>query len=218
MPEIIPAILTNDIADFRKKYAELLPLSHHFKKLHVDFLDNDFLPGDTLDMSDFKGFVSHLQMVAHLMVVNPKDYFAEAKNVGFYCVVFHFEVFEHQEDIDETINLARKLGLKVGIAIDPETDLYEMAKFIPKVDVVEILTVNPGAQGRQFLPECLNKVRELKKLTPKKIAAVDGGVSPANIRDCLESGADWLIVGSTLWKSTNLNATVNALKAEFDKP
>src|SRR5262245_18319069 len=125
MTEIIPSILTNDIADYRHKYSELFGLSAYFTKLHVGFIDGDFLPKKTIQVKELIGFKSPLTLIAHFMVGNPKDYFEDAKKAGFSYVIFHFESFENGNGVNETIARARDLGLKVGLAINPETHLYE---------------------------------------------------------------------------------------------
>jgi ribulose-phosphate 3-epimerase len=216
MTEIIPAILTNDISDFRQKYAELFALSHYFTKLHIDFIDGDFLPKKTIQIKDMAGFKSTLTLIAHLMTGNPRDYFEDAKKQGFSYVFFHFEAFDDPAEIQKTIDKARELGLKVGLSINPETKLYEAAKFIDKVDVIQIMGVHPGAQGRAFEQSVLDKIRELRNLSKNVIICVDGGVKVGVVRDCVLAGANWLVAGSAILQSDNQKMSIEALKADSE--
>lgn len=216
MTEIIPAILTNDISDFRKKYADLFALSHYFTKLHVDFIDGDFLPQNTIQIKDLAGFKSTLSMIAHLMVRNPKDYFEDAKKQGFAYVFIHFEAFENLDELQKTIDKAKELHLKIGLSINPETKLYEAAKFIDKVDVIQLMGVHPGAQGRAFEPATLDKIRELRNLSKNVIICVDGGVKVGVVRECVLAGANWLVAGSAILQSDNQKIAIEALKADSE--
>jgi ribulose-phosphate 3-epimerase len=216
MTEIIPAILTNDLSDFRKKYAELFSLSHFFTKVHIDFSDNDFVEMNTVDLKDLFFIKPTLGLVAHLMVANPKDYFEDAKKIGFSYVVFHFEAFEDPQAIYPTIELAKKLNLKTGLAINPETKLFEAGEFLDKVDMVQVMGVHPGLQGQKFEPGTLEKIRELRKLLNKSIICVDGGVKVGIVQECVKAGANWLAVGSAIWQADNQKLAVEALAADSE--
>ncbi len=216
MTEIIPAILTNDIADYRTKYAELFGLSAYFTKLHVDFIDGDFLPEKTVDVKELIGFKSPLTLIAHFMVGNPKDYLEDAKKAGFSYVIFHFEAFENGVGVNETIAKARELGLKVGLALNPETHLYEAGKFLEKVDVVQLMSVQPGAQGRPFDIKTFDRIKEVRKLLKNSIICVDGGIKVELVRGCVLAGANWLVAGSAIWQADNQKMAIQALGAESE--
>ncbi|MGE5298005.1 MAG: hypothetical protein ACM3KM_02495 [Acidobacteriaceae bacterium] len=216
MTEIIPAIMTNDISDFRKKYAELFALSHFFTKIHVDFSDGDFVEGKTIEVKQLNFLKSTSTLIAHLMVNNPKDYFQDVKNAKFKFVSFHFESFEQESEITETIAEAKKFGLKTGLCINPETKLYEAAKFLDKVDFVQLMGVVPGGQGRAFEPSTIDKIKELRKLLKSGIICVDGGIKVGIVRDCVLAGANWLTAGSAIWRSDNQRLAVEALRADSE--
>src|SRR3989338_6452088 len=154
MTEIVPTILTNDISDFRKKYAELFAFHEHFKSLHVDFADGVFVETQT---------------------IMPKD------------VLF----------------LAR-------------SPLYLIAKFIKKIGLVQIMSIHPGAQGREFMPEILEKIRELRALSKSVIISVDGGIKAGIARKCAEAGANILIAGSAILRAENEEAAIEALKEDIE--
>jgi ribulose-phosphate 3-epimerase len=211
MPEIIPAILTNDISDFRKKYAELFALSHYFKKLHIDFVDGQFLPNKTIMPKDLPNLNSPFELMAHFMAYEPEQYFSHVKALGFSWIIIHYEAFHLKTEIDDAIQAARNLGLKVGLAINPETKLYKIALFIKRVDMVQLMGIHPGAQGRPFEYETLDKVKELKKLSKNVIICVDGGAKTGIAKQISEAGADWIIAGSAIVKSPHPKEVIEEL-------
>ncbi len=212
----MPAILTNDISDFRKKYAELFALSHYFTKLHIDFVDGEFLPNKTVMPKDLIFLKTNTVLMAHFMTLNPHIYFATAKKVGFSWVIFHYEAFGSDNGILSTIEHARRLDLKIGLAINPETALHDIAKYISKVDLVQIMGIHPGAQGRAFIKTNLDKISELKKLTKNVIISVDGGVKLGLVSECVKAGADWIVEGSAIWKSSHPKESLEALVREAE--
>ncbi len=216
MTEIVPAILTNDVADFRQKYAELFGLSSYFTKLHVDFMDGEFLPEKTIAVKDLIGFKSPLTLVAHLMVNNPHEYFEDTKKAGFSYVIFHFETYSKLDEIGKAIKHAKDVGLKVGLALNPETKLYDAGKFLGQLDLVQLMTVHPGAQGRPFEISTLDKIKEVRKLLKSAIICVDGGIKVELVRACTLAGANWLVVGSAIWQADNQKMAIQALEAESE--
>ncbi|MBX4187748.1 MAG: hypothetical protein KW793_01270 [Candidatus Doudnabacteria bacterium] len=216
MPEIIPAILTNDLSDFRKKYAELFALGHYFTKLHIDFVDGQFLPNRTLMPDELPKMTNApFELMAHFMAYDPDQYFSHCKVLGFKWVIIHYEAFHLKTEIDDVIDAARKLGLKVGLAINPETKPYQIALFIKRVEVIQLMGVHPGAQGRPFEYETLEKIKELKKLTKSVIICVDGGAKAGIAKQIAEAGADWIIAGSAIVKSDHPKQTIEELVAEI---
>jgi ribulose-phosphate 3-epimerase len=216
MTEIIPAILTNDIADFKQKYAELFGLSTYFTKLHVDFIDGTFLPQQTISVKELIGFKSPLTLIAHFMTTDPAQYFEDAKKAGFAYVVFHFEAYSATGEIDLAINAGRQLGLKIGLAINPETHLYQAASVLSKVDMVQLMSIHPGAQGRPFDVLTFEKIKEIRKLLPSAIICIDGGVKVELVRGCVLAGANWLVAGSAIWQADNQKMAIEALQAESE--
>jgi len=216
MTEISPAILTNDISDFRKKYAELFALSHHFKELHVDFIDGKFLPNRTIMPGQDCRLKPPFRLTAHFMTLNPAQYFAIAKNDGYSTVIFQFEAMPNEAEVDRTVDLARTLGLRVGIAVNPETKLFAIAKFIDKVDVIQLMAIHPGAQGREFLSEIYEKIRELRQLSKNVIISVDGGVKVGIARQLSKAGADILVAGSAILRSEDEDLAIEALRADIE--
>lgn len=218
MAELVPAILTNDVSDFRKKYAELFALSHHyFSKLHVDFADGVFVPNETVMPKDL-GFLtaSPLTLIAHFMTYYPEKYLRSAEAAGFRWALVHFEAYENKKQLEEVILFGQHLGLKVGLVLNPETKLHNAAEFLAKIKLVQLMGIHPGFQGRAFIPETLEKISELKKLTKDVIIAVDGGVKVGVARKCVEAGADIIVAGSAILRSEDEEAAIEALKADIE--
>jgi ribulose-phosphate 3-epimerase len=216
MTEIIPAILTNDIADFKQKYAELFGLSAYFTKLHIDFIDGEFLPDKTIGIKDLDGFKSPLTLIGHFMANDPKQYFADAKKNGFAYVTFHFEALKTPEEVSETIETAKQLGLKVGLVLNPETKLYEAGKFLDKVDLIQLMSIHPGAQGRPFDVTTFDRIKEVRNLVKNAIICIDGGIKVELVRGCVLAGANWLVAGSAIWQADNQKMAIQALEAESE--
>ncbi|MBI2607761.1 MAG: hypothetical protein HYW51_02965 [Candidatus Doudnabacteria bacterium] len=211
MAELAPAILTGDLSDFRKQYSELFALSHHFKQLHIDFIDGEYLPHKTLEVGSLDFFQSPFSLTAHFMTFDPKQYFAAAKRVGFGTVLVQFDAFENEEEVNASIVEAHKLNLHIGLVINPEVKLFEAAKYLDKVNLVQLMGIHPGAQGREFKKETIEKIKELKKLKKNAIIAVDGGVKVGIARKCVEAGADIIVAGSAIAKSANKKQTIEEL-------
>ena len=217
MTEISPAILTNDLSDFRKQYAELLPLSQYYSKLHIDFADGEFVKAKTVLPADIIFFRnSKIPSMAHLMVSNPVFFFEDCKAAGFTHVLFHYETFKNEEDVQLAINEAEKLGLIPGLAIGPNTPVLQIAKFIYRLKIIQIMSIHPGAQGRDFIPETLDKVKELRSMSNSVIICVDGGIKVGIARKLAQAGANILVIGSAVSRSEDEEMALMALKADIE--
>ncbi|MGE5392560.1 MAG: hypothetical protein ACM3NH_02355 [Candidatus Saccharibacteria bacterium] len=215
MAQIVPAILTNDQSDFRHKYSMLFGLSHFFGKLHVDFADGEFVPAKTIRPADLGHFLktAPFELTAHMMTETPGFYLKEIKAAGFRSVIFHFESMDSLAT-EAFISGASQIGLSVGIAINPETPLPKAARYLRNLNLIQLMGVHPGRQGRTFIPETVDRIREIKRLTKHAVVAVDGGITPTNARDCARAGADQIIVGSAILKANNPKLALELLTAE----
>lgn len=216
MPEIVPAILTNDVSDFRKKYAELFASSHLFKQLHIDFADGEFVQSNTLKPKDLIFLKTPLKLTAHLMTFNPELFFHDAKKAGFKTVLFHLEAFNNYQSVLHALDHASHLGLQAGLVINPETKLIKLAKFLTKITFVQLMGIHPGAQGRKFMPSTIDKIKELRALSKNVIISVDGGVKVGIARVCAKAGADMLVAGSAIFRSEDQELAIEALKADIE--
>lgn len=216
MAEIIPSILTNDISDFRKKYSDYFALSHLFTKLHVDFVDGEFIRNKTLMPKDLKFLKTPFKLIAHFMMFDPGIYFDDAKQVGFDSVLVHYEAFDQDRDLESTLLRGKDLGFKVGVVINPETPLHMIGKYLKKVDLVQLMGIHPGFQGRVFMSSTIEKIKELRALSKSVIIYVDGGVKVGVARACVKAGADYLVVGSAILRSEDRGLAAEALLADIE--
>ena len=216
MAEIIPAILTNDVFDFRKKYSDFFALSHYFSKLHIDFADGEFVPNKTILPRELSFLRTPFVLLAHFMTYRPEVYFEQAKEVGFTYVLFHYEAFAKDTEVEEAIHKAKSLGLKPGLVINPETPLFKIGKFITSVGLVQLMGIHPGFQGRAFITSTLGKIRELRALTKDVIICVDGGVRVGIARACAKAGVDYIVSGSAILRSEDKEMALEALLADVE--
>ena len=217
MVEISPAILTNDISDFRKKYAELFALHDHFHMLHVDFGDGVFVDSQTVMPKDLLFLAnSPLTLTAHFMTYHPANYLRAAEAAGFKYALVHFEAFLHKHQLDETLMFGEHLGLKMGLVLNPETPLHAAAKYIQKIDLVQLMAIHPGRQGLQFMPQTLQRVKELRMLRKNVIICVDGGVKVGVAKQLAQAGANILVAGSAILKSENESEAIKSLKRDTE--
>lgn len=194
-PEIIPAILSKNIKDFKRDLGKL----KNSQKLnsgwvHIDFMDNQLVPNQSILPEDLAGVdFGNLKKEAHLMVKNPKTWIIKLLDLGFERIIIHLEA---AGNIAACIKLIK--NAEVVLAINPETPIEKLKEFIPMIDCVLVMGVNPGFQGRPFIPETIDKVKKIKALNwPVKIE-VDGAVKDWNAKSIAEAGADTLISGSYL--------------------
>ena len=217
MAELSPAILTNDVSDFRKKYAELFALSHLFTKLHVDFADGDFVANKTIMPHDLNFMKSSpLTLMAHFMTYKPQRYFWDAKKAGFTWVLVHFEAPDDAAELEHVIDHAKSMHFQVGLVVNPETRLHSLGKFVQKVDMIQLMGIHPGAQGREFIHETYPRVRELRALRKNVIIAVDGGVKVGIAHNLAKDGADILVAGSAITQAHDYKAAIEALKMDIE--
>ena len=208
MKKIIPAILTNDVEDLKNKLEQLAGLVDW---VQIDIMDNLFVPNQSIGVAELKNISHAFNLEAHLMVECPQNYFHDCLEAGFTRVIFHVESCPN---LDEVFKEAQTYGFEIGLALNPETPLDHIEKYLDKVKLILFLTVHPGFQGQEFIPEVLKKVSELKQSHPQVVIAVDGGLKLENVRQAAESGADILCVGSGVFKKGEVRENLQKLQDE----
>ncbi len=176
----------------------------------VDFADGRFVTDTTLSIEEIDVLNPALSWEAHLMVVEPVDFF-DYQMVGFSTVIVHLEAFKDKDMIVPSLVKINELGMSAGIAINPETRVEEVVQFKDLISQLTVMSVVPGAQGREFLPESIQKVKRAKELLPGISIEVDGGINVDNIKDLVDAGADRLAIGSALVLSDNLQHSFDEL-------
>ncbi len=198
MIEILPAILDKTPEEY-KAHVEQLHKSHSFQEgwVHIDFADDIYVPNKTIDTIPVKDYPLNLKKEAHMMVEYPIEWLVALKEAGFDRVIFHFGSKNNPEEV---IDEAKKLGMEVGIALNPDVPVTVIELYKDKIDMVLIMGVVPGFQGQPFVPETFQKIKDLKSRDWAPKISVDGAVSDLNARELIDAGVDQLVVGSFLIK------------------
>lgn len=181
--------------------------------IHVDIMDGKFVENKTWTISEVKKIVSYskLPLDVHLMVENPPKYIEDYALLNTSYITFHYEAVK---DIDKMINEIKNYGLKVGIAINPETDEKVLYPYLSKIDQVLVMSVHPGKSGQSFIENTPNKIENLKQeiinQNAKTIISVDGGINDETGKLCVDKGVDMLVSASYIHKDIVNN--INTLK------
>ena len=203
---IAPSLLAADFFDLSSQL-ELLKKSD-IEVLHLDIMDGMFVPSISFGMPVISSLRKSVDFFfdVHMMVENPERYIEDFYKCGADGITIHFEACKH---IDRCISLIKSFGLRSGIAINPATPVSFLHNIITEVDMVLIMSVNPGFGGQKFIPYSLDKVRELYKIKTEKnknlIIQVDGGIGTENIKALSDAGVDEFVAGSSIFKGDILS-------------
>ena len=208
--QISPSILS---ADFSQLGSEIKKLEEGGADLiHVDVMDGHFVPNLTIGPPVIKNLRKYTKLPfdVHLMISPVHDYIENYANAGADIITIHPEA---TQNLNESINLIKKFGKKVGVSLNPKTEIKTLIDEIENIDLVLVMSVNPGFGGQKFMPEVLDKIRELKKIKDKSKyhfdIEVDGGINFSNSKIVLEAGADILVSGTTVFKENDGNIKIN---------
>ena len=211
--QISPSILS---ADFSQLGSEIKKLEEGGADLiHVDVMDGHFVPNLTIGPPVIKNLRKYTKLPfdVHLMISPVHEYIENYANAGADIITIHPEA---TENLKESISLIKKFGKKVGVSLNPKTEIKTLIDEIDNVDLVLVMSVNPGFGGQKFMPEVLDKIKELKKIRDKNQyhfdIEVDGGINFSNSKTVLEAGADILVSGTTVFKENDGNIKTNIEK------
>ena len=214
--QISPSILS---ADFSQLGNEIRKLEQGGADLiHVDVMDGHFVPNLTIGPPVIKNLRKYTKLPfdVHLMISPVHEYIENYANAGADIITIHPEA---TDNLSKSINLIKKLGKKVGVSLNPKTEIKTLIDEIGNIDLVLVMSVNPGFGGQKFIPKVLDKIRELKKLKDKNNyhfdIEVDGGINFSNSKIVLEAGADILVSGTTIFKENNgdIKSNIEKLKS-----
>ena len=214
--QISPSILS---ADFSQLGNEIKKLEQGGADLiHVDVMDGHFVPNLTIGPPVIKNLRKYTKLPfdVHLMISPVHEYIENYANAGADIITIHPEA---TKNLKESINLIKKLGKKVGVSLNPKTEIKTLIDEIDNVDLVLVMSVNPGFGGQKFMPEVLDKIKELKRIKDKNQyhfdIEVDGGINFSNSKIVLEAGADILVSGTTVFKENDgdIKANIEKLKS-----
>tara|TARA_A100001015_G_scaffold296579_1_gene377048 strand:- start:1799 stop:2425 length:627 start_codon:yes stop_codon:yes gene_type:complete len=168
---------------------------------HFDIMDGNFVPNITFGPNYVNNFIEKINnkkfIDVHLMVNNPEKYIDSLKQVD--QIIFHIENLSEQT-INNIINNIKSYKIKCGLCLSPNTDIKTIAKYLDKIDLIQVMTVEPGKCGQQLIPDCLEKIKFIRKINSNIDIQVDGGIKLTNIKDVIESGANSFVCGSSMIK------------------
>jgi ribulose-phosphate 3-epimerase len=204
--KIAPSLLS---ANLSKVNGEVKEIEKYAELIHVDIMDGIFVAPTTVDSNFVKAIRTKVSLDIHLMVHEPSySYIKGFADAGAYSITIHEEACK---DISKQINFIKNNKIRAAISIKPNTSLDKIKKYLDMVDMVLIMTVEPGYAGQKFIESAMPKVKELRKLKPKLDIEVDGGINPYTARIAYEAGANVFVAGTSIFGKDDRVAAIKEI-------
>ncbi|WP_025742887.1 ribulose-phosphate 3-epimerase [Aquimarina pacifica] len=210
---IAPSVLAADFANLQRD-VEMINNSEA-DWFHIDIMDGVFVPNISFGMPVLRDIVKHATKTidVHLMIVDPDRYIKTFADLGSNILTVHYEACTH---LHRTLQAIKANGMKAGVALNPHTNVTVLEDIINDIDLVCVMSVNPGFGGQSFIENTYKKVKQLREIITRNNAQtsieIDGGVTNKNAKELIEAGADVLVAGSFVFKSENPTQTIKELK------
>lgn len=201
---VSPSVLSADFANLERDVKMINQSNAEW--LHIDIMDGVFVPNISFGLPVTQAISKHCTKVmdVHLMIVNPDQYIAAFKEAGAHILTVHYEACTH---LHRTIQIIKSHGMKAGVAINPHTPVSVLEDLLQDLDLVLVMSVNPGFGGQSFIPRTLDKVKALKRMIVERgcstLIEIDGGVNADNAVDLKKAGADVVVAGNFVFKHNN---------------
>ena len=214
MVKIAPSILSADFSKLGEEVIKLHDAGADF--IHIDVMDGEFVPNISFGMPVIKAIRNKTDKVfdVHLMINNPQRYIDDFIEAGADIITLHYESEKH---LDRAIQYIKSKGIKAAVALNPATPTVVLKNIIGSLDMVLIMSVNPGFGGQKFIPYSLDKIKEVKEMAikannPDILIQVDGGVDRSNVKGVIEAGANVIVAGSAVFGDGNIEENIKALR------
>lgn len=214
LPIVAPSILASDFANLQKEITMINESSADW--IHVDIMDGVFVPNISMGLPVVHAVKKHARkpLDVHLMIVQPERYIESFRQAGADIISVHVEACTH---LHRTIEQIKATGAQAGVALNPHTPVSFLSEIIKDIDLVCMMSVNPGFGGQKFIQNTYNKIRELRELMEKKNATkvnieIDGGVNQENAKSLIDAGATVLVAGNFVFTSKDPKGTISKLK------
>ena len=218
MKIVAPSILSADFSVLGEEIAAVEAAGADW--IHIDVMDGHFVPNITMGPGVVKSLrkMTVLPFDVHLMIESPEQYIQPFAEAGSDRITVHMEALIH---LHRTVSQIKELGLKAGVSLNPATPLSFVESILTDIDLLLIMTVNPGFGGQQFIKTMLPKIRQARELidrfAPAVLLEVDGGVTLTNLPAILKAGADVLVAGASIFGSGNYRDTIGKMKASMSE-